>query len=198
MIVIGLTGGIASGKTSVADYLAKLGAEIIDADIVARDVVAYGSPALKEIENTFGPGVLQLDGTLNRTKLGSLVFDNPDALAKLNAIMHPKISEKINEKITQYKESQVKVVILVAPLLIEVGLYKQVDKVWLVHLDPQTQLNRVMKRDNLTKEDAQKRINSQLPESERLKYAHEIIDNSGSWEKTCDQILKLWNTYSKL
>src|SRR5690554_1313289 len=103
MAVIGLTGGIASGKTTVSNYLAKLGAEIIDADIVARQIVAPGSPALKEITLAFGTGILHADGTLNRKKLGELVFNNPADLQKLNQITHPKIYEIIKQKINLYK-----------------------------------------------------------------------------------------------
>ncbi|WP_051688357.1 dephospho-CoA kinase [Desulfofalx alkaliphila] len=197
MTVIGLTGGIASGKTSVANYLAQLGAKILDADIIAREVVAQGSPALKEIAHTFGPGVLHADGTLNRKKLASIVFDNSEALEKLNAIMHPKISKIVADEIAWHKQTgEQKMLLLVAPLLIEVGLHKQVDQVWLVHVNPQTQIDRLIKRDKLSKEEALKRINSQLPESERLKFAHEVIDNNGSWENTRKQVLKLWNLYA--
>ncbi|MBM7855052.1 dephospho-CoA kinase [Desulfohalotomaculum tongense] len=199
MTVIGLTGGIASGKTTVANYLAQLGAKIIDADAVAREVVTPGSPALREIVRAFGPGVLHTDKTLNRKKLAAIVFNDPSALQKLNGITHPRITEIVLNKINAFKRnsnSPQDMLLLMAPLLIEVGLHKLVDKVWVVHIDAGTQLQRVMERDNLTKDEALKRINAQLPESHRLKYAHEIIDNSGSWENTRKQIEKLWFKYT--
>lgn len=198
MNVIGLTGGIASGKTTAANYLAQLGAKVIDADAIAREVVKPGSPALKEITDTFGPGVLHADGTLNRKKLGSIVFNNPEALKKLNAITHPKITEIILNYIKQFKKNaaETDMLVLMAPLLIEAGLHHLVDKVWVVHINLETQLSRVMKRDNLTIKEAQKRIDSQLPEAERLKYADEVIDNSGSWDNTRRQLEKLWCKYT--
>ncbi|MTI79629.1 MAG: dephospho-CoA kinase [Firmicutes bacterium] len=198
MTIVGLTGGIASGKSTVADYLAHLGAEIIDADAIARDIVKPGSPALKEILHFFGPGVLHDDGTLNRKNLGSIVFNAPSALQSLNDITHPKITDVVLSKIREFKEnnSEKKMLILMAPLLIEVGLDKLVDKVWVVHVNTETQLQRVIKRDKLTKETAQKRIKSQLPEEKRLKHADEIIDNNGSWENARKQTEKLWIKYT--
>lgn len=197
-MIVGLTGGIGSGKTKVSDFLAKLGAEILDADIIAREVVAYGSPALREIVENFGPGVLHADGSLDRAKLANIVFNNPNKLQKLNAITHPKITDVVLSKINQHKKIQgsSKMLVLVAPLLIEVGLYKLVDKVWVIHTNPTTQLNRVMQRDKLSKAETFRRINSQLTETERLQYADEVIDNTGSWENTAKKILILWNQYT--
>ncbi len=195
MTVIGLTGGIASGKTIVSNYLAELGAEIIDADIIARKIVTPGSPALKEIAAAFGTDVLNADGTLNRKKLGTKVFNDPQALKTLNKITHPKINALVQQRIKSYKESKKAhniPLILVAPLLIEAGMQKLVDKVWVVHIDKDTQIKRVMARDKLTPNQALKRINSQLSEQERLKYADAVIDNTGTLEDTKKQVLKLW------
>ena len=195
MTVIGLTGGIASGKTIVSNYLAELGAEIIDADIIARKIVTPGSPALKEIAAAFGTDVLNADGTLNRKKLGTKVFNDPQALKTLNKITHPKINALVQQRIKSYKESKKAhniPLILVAPLLIEAGMQKLVDKVWVVHIDKDTQIKRVMARDKLTPNQALKRINSQLSEQERLKYADAVIDNTGTLENTKKQVLKLW------
>ncbi|MEG6617030.1 dephospho-CoA kinase [Peptococcaceae bacterium 1198_IL3148] len=199
MNIIGLTGGIGSGKTTVANHLARLGAQIIDADLIAREIVTPNSPALKEIVATFGPGVLHTDGTLNRKQLGAIVFGNELALAKLNAITHPKITAVVRERINQFKRQQQSgkdMLVLVAPLLIEVGLDKLVDKVWLVHVSLAEQLQRIMERDGLSKEQALQRINSQLSETERMKYADEIIDNSQSLEYTLNQVTNLWIQYT--
>ena len=201
MNIIGLTGGIGSGKTKIANYLAQLGADVLDADLIARDVVIPGSPALQEITDTFGPGVLHSNGTLNRAKLASVVFNNPAALQKLNKITHPQIIKIISTEIAEYIKEKNKhniknMLILVAPLLIETGLHHLTDQVWVIHIDAETQLNRLMARDKLTKTAALKRINSQLPESKRLKHADEVIDNSGTWENTQKQILSLWTKYT--
>ncbi|MCL0080698.1 dephospho-CoA kinase [Peptococcaceae bacterium] len=201
MPIIGLTGGIGSGKTKVANYLLQLGAAILDADLIARDIVLPGSIALQEITAVFGAAILHSNGTLNRAKLATLVFNDPVALQKLNAITHPKITEVISNKITEYtqktnQQHHQQVLILVAPLLIETKLHLLVDQVWVIHVDHQTQLQRVMQRDQLTATLTLKRIRSQLPEQERLKYADEIIDNSGSWENTKEQLLQLWAKYT--
>lgn len=199
MNIIGLTGGIGSGKTTVANYLAQLGAQIVDADLVARQVVAPNSPALSEIVATFGPGVLHADGTLNRKQLGAIVFNNQANLEKLNAITHPKITEVVLARIASFKKRQPTckdMLVLVAPLLIEVGLDKLVDKVWLVHVSLAEQMQRVMERDGLTKEQTRQRINSQLSETKRIQHADEIIDNSQSVEHTLNQVRKLWNKYT--
>lgn len=198
MTIIGLTGGIGSGKTTVANYLADLGAIIIDADIIAREVVAPGSPALKQLTTSFGLGILHADGTLNRKKLGQIVFNNPAALTQLNNIMHPQIKTVIQQRIQYYKEHYPeKILVLVAPLLIEVGLQHMVDSVWVVHVEPQEQVKRVMERDKLSADQALRRINAQLSAEERLKYADEVIDNSFSIENTRQQVLKLWSKYSR-
>lgn len=198
MITIGLTGGIGSGKTTVTNMLAELGAIIIDADIIAREVVAPGQPALKEIVQVFGADILHADGTLNRKKLGQVVFNNSAMLIQLNNIMHPQIKLLVQQQIQHYQHHYPeKKLVLVAPLLIEVGLQQMVDSVWVVHLEQGEQLKRVMLRDKLGASQALKRINSQLSATARLQHADEIIDNSNSIENTHHQVLKLWNKYTK-
>jgi dephospho-CoA kinase len=190
MITIGLTGGIGSGKTTVTNYLENLGAIIIDADVIAREVVAPGNPALKQILQTFGPDILHANGSLNRKELA--------ALEQLNSIMHPHIQAVVQQKLQYYRvHYPKKILVLVAPLLIEVGLQRMVDSVWVVHVEQAEQIKRVMERDKLSKEQALKRINSQLSAKERLKFADEVINNSYSIENTRQQVLKLWNRYEK-
>lgn len=195
-MIIGLTGGICSGKTKISNYLSELGARIIDADEVAREIVKPKSAVLDELAKHFGSDILHPDGTLNRSKLASIVFSNPTALQKLNQITHPLILKIIADKIEEHrKKKNREILVLSAPLLIETGLHKLVDKVWVVNVDLETQIKRLMARDKLTRAEALKRINSQLPASERLKFADEVIDNSGCWNDTRIQVLNLWNKY---
>lgn len=192
-MIIGLTGVIASGKSSVAKYLQQLGATVIDADQVARQVVNPGTPALREIEASFGSGVLHRDGTLNRKELGTLVFANPDARKQLEEITHPHIEAAINRLMKEFKENCPEaILVLEIPLLIEVGWQHKVDQVWLVIASEDVQLKRLMERDNLTLLQAQQRIASQMPLREKKKYADIIIDNSGTPETTRRQVEQLW------
>ncbi|QUH26943.1 dephospho-CoA kinase [Serpentinicella alkaliphila] len=193
MKIIGLTGGIASGKSTVSNYLDELGAIIIDADKVARDIVERGKPALKEIVDEFGIIVLQANGELNRKKLGEIVFSNKDALEKLNAITHPKINEQIKNEINWHKHhSKNSVIILDAALMVELNLHKLVDELWIVYVPLEIQRIRLMNRDNITIEDANKRISVQLSNEEKLKLANRIICNSGTLEDLKKQVLEHW------
>ncbi|AQS58939.1 dephospho-CoA kinase [Desulforamulus ferrireducens] len=192
-MIIGLTGVIASGKSSVAKYLKQLGATVIDADQVARQVVSPGTPALKEIVATFGPGVLHRDGTLNRKALANLVFANAAARKQLEKITHPHIETAINKLMKEFKEDHPgAVLVLEIPLLIEVGWQHKVDQVWLVTVDEEVQLKRLMERDKLTLPQALQRIASQMPLGEKKKYADVIIDNSGTPENTRLQVETFW------
>ena len=191
MITIGLTGNISSGKSTVSRYLAGIGARIIDADQISRDIVLPGSPALTEIINYFGHDVLDHSGELDRKHLGELVFANQEALEVLNGITHPRILEAImNEK----KDFAVQVnngnaiIVIDAPLLIETGLHEYVDEIWVVTIEPGIQMQRLMLRDKISEEEARKRIASQMPQDEKVKFAHVIIDNSGSPEDTINQV----------
>ncbi|MDF9408575.1 dephospho-CoA kinase [Pelotomaculum isophthalicicum JI] len=191
MLVIGLTGNIGSGKSTVSRYLESLGSVVIDADQVAREIVQPGTPALAEIVKVFGPGVLNSDGTLDRKKTSSIVFTDPDALAKLNAITHPRIVEAIESekiKFNNLPDSRDRLLVIDAPLLIEVGLHKSVDEIWVVKVDAQKQVERLIERDGLSDEEARKRVAAQMPQVEKLKYARRVIDNNGSPEETKRQI----------
>lgn len=184
MLIIGLTGGIASGKSTVSKELARLGVAIHDADLVSRKVVAKGSEGLKEIVETFGQEYLTEDGELNRPKMAELVFNDNDARQKLNHIVHTAVRKDRAAFLEDHKED--KVVVLDVPLLIENGLYKNVDKVWLVMVSEEEQVRRAMLRDNATEEQVRARINAQMSFSEKAKYADLIIDNSGTMEATIE------------
>ncbi len=192
-MIIGLTGVIASGKSSVAKYLQELGATVIDADHVARQVVYPGTPALKEIVASFGSGILHSDGTLNRPKLGAMIFEDAAVRKQLDAIIHPHIEAALDEQVTVFKEDNPSgILVLEIPLLIEVGWQQKVDQVWLVTVDEEVQLKRLMERDKLTLPQARQRIASQIPLQEKKKYSHIIIDNSYTPENTRLQVAKYW------
>lgn len=194
MKVIGLTGNIACGKSSVSNILRELGAYVIDADIVAREVTKKGKQAWLMIKEHFGQGYIGQDGEIDRRKLGELVFSNPESLDKLNKIVHPIIVQTIDEELQKLRVEKIyKVVAIDAALLIETGCHTIVDEIWLVTLPYETQLTRLMKRDRLTKEQAIQRINSQMPQDVKIKYADKIIDNSRDIEYTRKQVNCLWN-----
>ncbi len=191
--VIGLTGGIASGKTTISNILKELGATIIDADEIARKVVEKSSPALKDIEENFGRDVLFKDGRLDRKKLGNIVFNDTGSLKKLNEIIHPYIVEKIIDEINHYKKTYNKrVIILDAALLIELNLMDLVEEVWLIVVPEEMQLGRLVERDNISADQAQKRIDAQVPLEDKKKYADLIIDNSKDLTYLQAQIEENW------
>ncbi|MCX7883856.1 MAG: dephospho-CoA kinase [Caloramator sp.] len=191
MKIIGLTGGIASGKSFVSDILKEEGIPIIDADIISHQIVYKGSEALKEIEREFGKEVLNTDGTLNRKSLGNIVFSEKDKLEKLNRIMHPKIIDEIKKRVEEIKEQGFNLCVIDAPLLIETGLYRIVDIVLLVYVNIDVQIKRLIKRDNISLNEAYKRISSQMSFEEKKKYSDYIIDNNGSREHTKNQVYNI-------
>ncbi len=191
--VIGLTGGIASGKTTISNILKELGAIIIDADKIARKVVEKSSPALKDIEENFGRDVLFKNGKLDRKKLGNIVFNDTGSLKKLNEIIHPYIVEKIIDEINHYKKTyNNRVIILDAALLIELNLMDLVEEVWLIVVPEEMQLGRLVERDNISANQAQKRIDAQIPLEDKKKYADLIIDNSKDLTYLQAQIEENW------
>lgn len=191
MKTIGLTGGIASGKSTVSAMLEVLGAIIIDADKIARAVVALGTPALDEIVAAFGRQVLNPDGSLKRSALSRIVFNNPEALKKLNDITHYRIIDEIRRRIAGYSDLD-RVIILDAALLIELGLSSLVDETWLVCVRPEIQVSRLVERETMSEEDAWKIINVQLPLSEKIRVADCCIDNNGSLKELGDQVSRIW------
>ncbi|WP_278915099.1 dephospho-CoA kinase [Ligilactobacillus agilis] len=188
--ILGLTGGIASGKSTVSAYLAQNGALIIDADLIARQVVAKKSSGLKQIVAKFGGEILTASGELDRKKLGKLVFSNKELLKALTDITGPLIRAEILREIEAAKKAQVKLVVLDIPLLFEAGYQTLCDKVMVVTIPSKLQLERVMKRDNLSAAEARKRIANQLPASKRNELADVLIDNSKSVAETYQQVLK--------
>lgn len=191
--VIGLTGNIACGKSAVSDILRKLGAIIIDADKIARKLVAKDTPAWHKIRDCFGDGFFTPNGEIDRKNLGEAVFGDRTLKDKLDAIMFSAIRNEIEIEIASYgKESEKVVMVIDAALLLEAGWDDLADEIWLVKIDPDIQLTRLMERDKLTCAQAQKRINSQMSQDLKLTAADRIIDNSSSLNETEEQVKKLW------
>jgi dephospho-CoA kinase len=188
-LLVGLTGGIASGKSTVSRQLAALGCHVIDADLLAREVVAPGEPAWQAVVEAFGREVLRTDGTLDRTRLGELVFADPARRKQLEAITHPAIQAR---RLACLEALEARgfdgLVVQDAALLIEVGGAAQVDRLVVVYATPQAQLDRLMRRDGLDREEAERRIASQMPLGEKVRLAHYVIDNSDSAEETAAQV----------
>jgi dephospho-CoA kinase len=197
--VIGLTGGIASGKSLVAGIFRELGAHVIDADAVAREVAAPGTDALSEIVETFGPSALQADGTLDRKLLASRIFSDPQARARLNAITHPRIRRRIAEMIESLRAARPESIILVdIPLLLDAAPRDAypLDGIAVVAVDEATQRARLIARDRVTEAAARQRLQSQRPLREKIPLADWVIDNSGPPEATRRQVEALWRTWT--
>jgi dephospho-CoA kinase len=187
--VIGLTGNIACGKSLVLRELAARGAETIDADQVARELTEPGSPILARIVEAFGHDILRPDGSLDRRALGAIVFRDPEALRRLEAITHPAIVAEIRRRVAQ---STHPVVVVDAIKLFESSLASDCDEVWVVTCRPEQQLARLMARNGLSEEEALARIQAQPPQAEKVARADRVIDNSGSIEETRRQVEALW------
>ena len=192
MFKIGLTGGIASGKSTVLTYFKDKGMPCIDADIVAREVVEPGTEGLQAIVDTFGANVLHDDGTLNREALGAIVFHNKEKRQLLNGCLKIHIRNRILELTSQYETSNTPVLIYDIPLLIEGEWYTMMDEVWLVYVNETTQIERLMSRNGYTKEDALARINSQMRLDDKRSYANVIIDNNGTPFDLTAQLNTIW------
>lgn len=177
---IGLTGGIAAGKSVVSRTLEQLGAGIVDADKLAREVVQPGSEGLREIVREFGAGVLDADGALDRQKLGAIVFGDEAARRKLQAITHPRIGQLSAQRLAAHKAGEATYVIYDAPLLVEVGAHRGLDALIVVAAAEPTQIARLRARDGLSEDEARKRIAAQLPLARKLEVADFVIDNDGS------------------
>lgn len=190
--LIGLTGGIASGKSTVAQLLAEKGAWIVDADQLARDVVGVSSSALAEISQSFGPGVIAEDGSLDRPQLGRLVFADAEARERLNGIVHPRVLELSRQEIRQAQESGAQLVVYDVPLLYETERSGEFDGTLVVWVDPLTQLLRLRQRTGLTEDEGRQRIASQMPLTRKRELATWVVDNSGSREATQAQVESLW------
>lgn len=187
--LIGLTGNIACGKSSVAAMLAEMGAEVIDADALVHQLMVPGSDSWREIVETFGQGVLRHDGTVDRGQLGEVVFRDPGALEQLEAILHPRVRRLAEERIAA---SPSPVVVLEAIKLIEAGWASRVDSVWVVTCRREQQLERLRARRGLSLAEAELRVRAQSPAAEKLKHADVVIDNSGSPRETRAQVENGW------
>ncbi|AOT72728.1 dephospho-CoA kinase [Geosporobacter ferrireducens] len=191
MKVIGLTGGIASGKSTVSNYLKSKDIPVIDADQIAREIVNIGQPALEEICLNFGSKILNADRSLNRKALGEIVFSNDKLLKKLNEITHPRIISRIINRIELYRESKKNSIVFVdAALLIEMNMRQLVDEVWLVKVDKETQRRRLMDRDGFSFAEAENRINAQMSMEEKVNFADVVIDNNNGIDYLYTQIQK--------
>ncbi|MDT8900729.1 dephospho-CoA kinase [Anaeroselena agilis] len=192
MRVIGLTGGIASGKSTVSGMLRELGARVIDADAIAREVVEPGRPARDEIVAWLGRDILLADGSLDRRKLGELVFGDSKARAVLEGITHPRITAAAKEALAAAEREGCAAAVLDVPLLYEAGWDAYVDEVWVVYVDAATQLRRLMERDSLTEGQAAARVAAQMSLEEKARRADIVIDNSGAPESTAAQVAAAW------
>lgn len=190
MLRVGLTGGIGSGKSEVSRRLAGYGAVVIDADAVAREVVEPGTRGLAEVAEAFGPAVLRSDGTLDRDKLGSVVFGDPELRGKLNAIVHPRVGARMAE--LERAAAPGSVVVHDVPLLAENGLAAAYDLVVVVDVPPQLQLDRLVRLRGMTREQAGARIAAQASREQRLAVAGIVLDNSGSLQELDRQVADLW------
>lgn len=185
MLRVGLTGSIGVGKSFVAGVLAELGCRVVDADRTAREVVEPGSPGLLAVAKAFGPELIRPDGTLDRERLGALVFANDEKRTLLNSILHPYIISRQDELLRSWEaEDPDSIGVVDAALMIESGGYKRFDKLIVVHCEPEQQLQRVMTRDKLSRESVEQRIKAQLPQEEKKQFANYLIDTSSGFEDT--------------
>ena len=196
MLRVGLTGSIGVGKSFVSGVLAQLGCRVLDADKTAREVVVPGSPALRDVVAAFGTDVLQDDGTLDRAKLGALVFATEAARTRLNSILHPYIIAQQDQQLRQWElENPNGIAIVDAALMIESGSYLRFDKLIVVHCRPEVQLQRLMARDNLSQDEAERRVGAQMSQEEKKQFADYLIDTSAGFESARAQTLEV---YAKL
>lgn len=192
-MIIGLTGGIASGKSTVSKMLQRLGAKVIDADVIARQVVEPGQPAWREIAEHFGAQILLPDRQIDRHRLAEIVFRDERERKTLNHIVHPRVREEMERQTQEWTTDHPgAIVIWDVPLLIEGGMYRRVDKIIVVTVDEQTQLRRLMDRNGYGEAEAKRRMAAQMPLAEKAAYADFIINNSGSLKETCKQVKQIW------
>jgi dephospho-CoA kinase len=193
MLRVGLTGSIGVGKSFVASVFSELGCHVLDADQTAREVVFPGTLGLAAITDEFGEEILNPDGTLNRKQLGAIVFADEEKRQRLNHILHPFIIARQDEILNEWEREDPKGIGIVdAALMIESGGYKRFDKLIVVHCRPEVQLERLMLRDHLSLEEAQRRIKAQMPQEEKQRFADYLIDTSDGHELTKDQVSRVY------
>lgn len=191
-MALGLTGGIATGKTTAANILKDFGAEIVDADKIAHKIMEPDGPAYSDVVQFFGNNILNDDGSINRNKLGEIVFSNSELRQKLEKITHPIIIKEIEERLENDNN-----IVLVAPLLFEVGLERLVDVVWVIYCSRLTQIKRLKNRDNLDDNAANIRIDAQMPLQEKIENADLAIENEGSIEELKSKLRVAWEKWQK-
>ncbi|MEK5498244.1 dephospho-CoA kinase [Bacillus sp. FSL M8-0077] len=199
-LVIGLTGGIASGKSTVSQMIKEKGIRVVDADIIAKEAVSKGSPALHQIVQTFGEEVLQPNGELNRQQLGAIIFSDEEKRKKLNAIVHPEVRKEMLKQRDEGVSNQETFVVLDIPLLFESKLEGLVDRIIVVYTTPDLQLSRLMNRNDLSEEEALNRIHSQQPLEEKCQKADRVIENTKDlafMRKQLENILNEWEHTDK-
>lgn len=191
--IFGLTGSIASGKSTVSNFLKELNVPIVDADVIAKEVVEIGQPAYKKIVEAFGSEILLDSGEINRPLLGSIIFNNKEKRLQLNEVVHPEVRREMKEQADRYIKQGEPLVILDIPLLYEGNSIELVEKVIVVTVSEENQLKRLMNRNGLSKEDALLRIASQIPVKEKAARADYVINNNGDFEDTKRQVKDLVN-----
>lgn len=193
MFKLGLTGGIASGKSAVAAMFVELGARLIDTDVIAREAVAKGSPGLKSVVEAFGQEVLDSDGELDRRRLREQIFSDQKAREKLNAIVHPAVAKQVQAEFERISQEDPGAVALVdVPLLYETDTDKRYDAIVVVYAPPQVQMQRLMERDGVSREAAEQSLKAQMPLEEKRKKAQFVVDNSGTLQETRNQVKAVW------
>ncbi|MBI4297324.1 MAG: dephospho-CoA kinase [Chloroflexi bacterium] len=192
MIVIGLTGGILSGKTTVSQMLQEKGAVIIDADKVGHQVYVPGMPAWEEVVATWGSDILQESGEVDRKKLGAIVFSNPEALKKLNEIMYPRIFQAIMDRLVDLRQKGTRVAVVEAAVLLDIPWWEMVNQIWVVVASEEAVLQRVRFRGGFTEEQARARLRSQVSNEERIRYADVVINTDCSLEEVRARVDEPW------
>lgn len=197
MIIVGLTGGIATGKSTVAKMFKEAGAVIVDADLIAREVVEKGTPAWQKVRDEFGDEILLDDQEIDRDKLGDIIFNNPEKKEMLNSIVHPAVFQKIGERIKKIEQDAPDAVVMLdVPLLIESGMQDGFSDVVLVYITEKMQVKRLMERDGFPEKDALARIRSQMPIDEKKDMVDIVIDNSEGLENTRRQVKEVYTRLS--
>jgi len=198
-LLAGLTGGIASGKSLACRFFHELGAHIVDADQLSRDVVRPFSPAWKEVVETFGEEILTKDSEIDRPRLAEIIFADQERRRRLEAILHPRIADEIARRVEELKEKHPDGIIVVdAALMIEVEMHENFDKLIVVFVDEETQARRLMERDLLGKADVYRRINAQMPLTRKIEFADFVIDNNGTPEHTREEVKRVYGELETL
>ena len=192
---VALTGGIASGKTLVSDEFARLGVSIIDMDVIAHEVVEPGQPALREIEDAFGSGIIDANNQLKRSELRALIFSDLESRRILETILHPRIRQKASEAIAKVVSAYC---ILVIPLLADKCTYPNINRILVVDVEPETQIERLIERDNTSREQAEQALSTQITRDQRLKIADDVLVNSGSEVQTHSEVVLLHKKFTRL